>query len=283
MTKAMAGKSLPRTRSGVGTGFPSDIAPTQKLILSRRRFLTGFVPAAGAFALSGCDDLSQTPGFRTFLSSAEELTRSVQRFFLSPNSLAREFSEADLSPDFRANGSTDPDDPEYRDHVATGFAHRRLSLGGLVERPGEFSLADLRAMPSRTQITRHDCVEGWSCIGKWKGTPLGKVLDLAGPRPDARFVVFHCADSLEKDDSRYYESIYLSEAYHAQSILAYDMNDAVLGIPHGAPLRVRLERKLGYKMAKYIVGLQLVASLDGLGGGNGGYWEDRGCQWHGGI
>jgi DMSO/TMAO reductase YedYZ molybdopterin-dependent catalytic subunit len=278
MTKAMAGK--------VGTGFPSDIAPTKELVLSRRRFLTGFVPAAGAFALTGCDDLSQTPGFRNFLSSAEELTRSVQRFFVSPTSLAREFDEADLSPAFRANGSTDPDDPDYRAHVATGFADWRLSVGGLVERPGEFSLADLRAMPSRTQITRHDCVEGWSCIGKWKGVQLAGVLNRVGLKPEAKFIVLTCADMLEKTldgSGRYYESIGLEDAFHPQTILAYDMNDQILPVAHGAPVRLRVERQLGYKMAKYVMKIDAVDSLAALGRGKGGFWPDRGYEWYAGI
>ena len=249
----------------------------------RRRFLRRMAMASGAVLLGGCDRLAESESFKSLLAKADAPTDAALHALTPENALAQEFTAADLSPVFKANGSINPQTPEYLAMVANGFADYRLQVGGLVDKPVSLSLADLRAMPSRTQITRHDCVEGWSCIGKWKGTPLGKVLDLAGPRPDARFVVFHCADSLEKDDSRYYESIYLSEAYHPQSILAYDMNDAVLGIPHGAPLRVRLERKLGYKMAKYIVGLQLVASLDGLGGGNGGYWEDRGYQWHGGI
>src|SRR4249919_2572525 len=167
--------------------------------------------------------------------------------------------------------------------VANGFADWRLRVGGLVDRPLELSLPELRALPSRTQITRHDCVEGWSCIGKWKGVPLARVLDLAGPMPGARYIVFRCADSLAKDDSRYYESIYVSEGYHPQTILAYELNDQVLDIPHGAPLRVRLERKLGYKQAKYLLGIDLVQTMAGIGGGKGGYWEDSGYQWHGGI
>lgn len=249
----------------------------------RRRFLQRMAMASGAVLLGGCDRLAESDRFKSLLAKADAPTDAALRALTPENALAQEFTAADLSPAFKANGSINPQTPEYLAMVANDFAEYRLQVGGLVDKPVSLSLAELRAMPSRTQITRHDCVEGWSCIGKWKGTPLGKVLDLAGPRPDARFVVFHCADSLEKDDSRYYESVYLSEAYHPQTILAYDMNDAVLGIPYGAPLRVRLERKLGYKMAKYIVGLQLVASLDKLGGGNGGYWEDRGYQWHGSI
>ena len=249
----------------------------------RRRFLQRMAMASGAVLLGGCDRLAESDRFKSLLAKADAPTDAALRALTPENALAQEFTAADLSPAFKANGSINPQTPEYLAMVANDFAEYRLQVGGLVDKPVSLSLAELRAMPSRTQITRHDCVEGWSCIGKWKGPPLGKVLDLAGPRPDARFVVFHCADSLEKDDSRYYESVYLSEAYHPQTILAYDMNDAVLGIPYGAPLRVRLERKLGYKMAKYIVGLQLVASLDKLGGGNGGYWEDRGYQWHGSI
>ena len=111
------------------------------------------------------------------LNSAETLTRVTQRALLSPQALAREYSEADLSKEFKANGSTDPQEPDYLAHVKNGFADWRLAVGGLVEQPLSLSLAELRAMPSRTQITRHDCVEGWSCIGKWKGVPLAALFE----------------------------------------------------------------------------------------------------------
>src|SRR5205809_925237 len=132
--------------------------------LSRRGFLTSVATAAGALTLSGCngylDGLSeQGSGFRNFLANAEDLTRTTQRFFVRPSSMAREFSEADIAPNFRANGSTNPDSPEYQAMVANNFSTWKLKISGLVENPMEFSLADLRAMPSRTQITRHDCVE----------------------------------------------------------------------------------------------------------------------------
>ena len=137
-----------------------------------------------------------------------------------------------LSQDFKANGSTDPDDQGYRALAANGFADWRLQVGGLVERPMEsFSLADLREMPARTQITRHDCVEGWSCIGKWTGVQLAKLLDLAGLKPETRYILFTCADELEKTldgSGRYYETIDLEDAFHPQTILAYDMNGAPL-------------------------------------------------------
>jgi DMSO/TMAO reductase YedYZ molybdopterin-dependent catalytic subunit len=152
----------------------------------------------------------------------------------------------------------------------------------------QLSLAQLRALPARTQITRHDCVEGWSVIGKWTGVQLARVLALAHPLPLARYVVFHCADPMDGSDvtapqSTYYESLDLREAWHPQTILAYELNDDALPVANGAPLRLRVERQLGYKMAKYVMRLELVDSLAGIGGGNGGYWEDQGYQWYGGI
>jgi DMSO/TMAO reductase YedYZ molybdopterin-dependent catalytic subunit len=239
--------------------------------------------ASGAALLGGCDRLDKSKSFRALLAMADAPTDFALHALTPENALAQEFTEADLSPVFRANGSINPQTPEYLAMAANGFADYRLRVHGLVRTPLSLSLGQIRALPSRSQITRHDCVEGWSCIGKWKGALLGKMLDLAGPQANAKYVLFHCADSLKNDNNRYYESIYLSEAYHPQSILAYNMNDATLDIPHGAPLRVRLERKLGYKQAKYIVGIELVANLSGFGRGKGGYWEDRGYQWHGGI
>ena len=249
----------------------------------RRRFLALLTSAGGIAALSGCDKMAANPGMRSLLAAADAPTRAALDGLTPDMALAQEFTEADLSPVFKANGSINPRTPEYLALLEDGFAGYRLPVSGLVERPLSLGLAQLRALPSRTQITRHDCVEGWSCIGKWKGVPMGHVLDLAKPTAEARYLVFRCADSLDGDDGRYYESITLTEARHPQSLLAYDMNDAPLTVPHGAPLRARLERKLGYKMAKYIVGLELVASLEGIGGGQGGYWEDRGYQWHAGI
>ena len=253
---------------------------------SRRGFLRGAGLAAGTLVLGGCDSLSQAPWFRKFLFSAERLTIGVQRALLGSNDLAREFTEADLSPVFKANGSTSPDDPAYRQMAESGFADWKLKVDGLFETPTEFSLADLRAMPSRTQITRHDCVEGWSCIGKWKGVPLSHVLEKVRLKPEARYLVFHCADALEKTldgSGQYYESIDLEDAFHAQTILAYEMNDQTLPIAHGAPLRLRVERQLGYKMAKYVIRIEAVESFAAISGGNGGFWEDRGYEWYAGI
>jgi DMSO/TMAO reductase YedYZ molybdopterin-dependent catalytic subunit len=144
----------------------------------------------------------------------------------------------------------------------------------------------VRQIRSRTQITRHDCVEGWSCIGKGKGVPLAALLDRARLNPDARYIVFYCADNLfdtgeEKD--KYYESIGLEDAYHPQTILAYEMNDQTLPIPHGAPLRLRVERQLGYKMAKYVMRIEAVDHIARIREGRGGFWEDLGYEWYAGI
>jgi len=254
--------------------------------VDRRRALATLAASFGALPLAGCDLFSQNPTVRKVLDSAESLTMHAQRLLVSRQALAQEFTEADISADFRANGSTDPDDDAYQTFAQSGFKDWRLQVGGLVERPLQLSLGDLRALPARTQITRHDCVEGWSCIGKWTGVPLSIVLQRAGLKPDARYIVFYCADSpgqwLEAAD-KYYESIDLIDALHPQTILAYDMNGAPLGIPYGAPLRVRLERQLGYKMAKYIMRVEAVESFQGIAGGHGSYWADRNYEWYAGI
>ena len=201
-------------------------------------------------------------------------------------SLAREYEPAAISPDFRANGTTHPDSEDYQKLVASGFADWRLQIGGLVERPLSLSLADLRAAPSRSQITRHDCVEGWSGIAQWKGARLGDLLVRAGVKPKARYLAFFCADTLEMTldgTGDYYETIALEDGFHPQTILAYEMNHQPLPIAHGAPIRLRLERQLGYKMAKYVMRIEAIERFDKLGRGRGGYWEDRGYQWYAGI
>ena len=254
----------------------------------RRHLLRGAVAAAGAAVLSGCDRLSQNESFVATLKSAQNLSHAAARIVAPKSAMAQEFSEADIAPTFRANGTLDPADPDYVALRNASFAGYRLSVGGLVEAPAEFGLEQLRAMPSRTQITRHDCVEGWSCIGKWKGVQLSQVLDVVKPKAEAKFVLFRCYDSmdgpsLDGKDSRYYESIDLDEARHAQTILAYDLNDKALPVANGAPLRCRVERQLGYKQAKYVRAIELVANFDAIRGGKGGYWEDEGYEWYGGI
>jgi DMSO/TMAO reductase YedYZ molybdopterin-dependent catalytic subunit len=196
--------------------------------------------------------------------------------------LAREFAPADLSPVFRTNGNTSVADAGYQRAATTRFADWRLKVDGLVRRPLALPLSALQAMPQRRQITRHDCVEGWSAIGEWQGPQLSRVLDLAGLLPQARYVVFHCADRFGPDP--YYESIDLVDAFHPQTILAWRMNGKPLTIGHGAPIRLRVERQLGYKHAKFVMRIEARDTLAGLYGGKGGYWEDStDYQWYAGI
>ena len=255
---------------------------TGKRRLNRRQFLSRTVHVAGLLALSGCDVLTANETVRSLLGNTERLTRSVQRAVTPRSALAREYSDSDLSAVFPANGNTDPNNRAYDELAAKDFRDWRLSVTGLVTTPSSFSLADLRALPARTQITRHDCVEGWSAIGKWTGVPLRVILEHVQAQTTARYIVFHCAD-LDDDHVPYYESIAVEDAYHPQTILAYELNDHPLDVPHGAPLRLRIERQLGYKQAKYLMGLELTDTLSGYGGGKGGYWEDQGYEWYAGI
>lgn len=240
-------------------------------------------------ALSGCKVLDGATApdsrLRAIFASIESLTQSSQRLLMG-DALAPEYTEADIRQGQRSNGSTNPDSAEYLSLAQSSFRDYRLTVQGLVTTPLSLSLADLRALPTRSQITRHDCVEGWSCIAKWTGTPLSAVLNAAGPKLSARYAVFHCYDTIERSLSgpvTYYESIDLTDAYHPQTILAYGLNNAALPVENGAPLRLRVERQLGYKMAKYIHTIELTDSLSLLGAGKGSYWADRGYEWYAGI
>ncbi len=251
---------------------------------ARRRFLGRVAASLGAVGVAGCDRLSQSDWFPRVLGSAEKLNQRVAALVTGRKAMAQEFTPADLSPTFRSNGTSNPDNPQYQALAAGGFADYRLEVAGLVAKPRSFSLADLHALPSRTQITRHDCVEGWSAIGKWEGAKLSALLDAVEPMAKARYVVFRCADPMDSDGtSPYYESIDMDDAYHVQTILAYKLDDRPLPVANGAPIRLRVERQLGYKHAKYVMRLELVESFAHIEGGNGGYWEDQGYQWYAGI
>ena len=248
----------------------------------RRHFLSRLL-ASGALGLAGCDRLSQDPGVQKILGAAEPLTRAAQNALTPRRAMAQEFSPADLSPNFPGNGTTAPREEDYLALAANGFRDWRLEVGGLVETPASLSLAELRALPARIQITRHDCVEGWSAIGQWTGVPLATVLERARVRPAARYAVFYCMDALDAWGPKYYESIDLDDAFHPQTLLAYALNGRPLPVANGAPLRLRVERQLGYKMAKYLARIELVEDFKGIQGGHGGYWEDQGYEWYAGI
>jgi DMSO/TMAO reductase YedYZ molybdopterin-dependent catalytic subunit len=253
-----------------------------KLILPRRRFLGGLALGAGGLALGGCDAITDNDAVLNVVKQADRLSYGSQRSLVDRQALAQEFRREDMSPTFRANGSTMVDTAEYRQHMAERFANWRLRIDGLVANPLSLSMAQLMAMPAREQITRHDCVEGWSAIGQWRGSPLALILQAAKLSTRARYLVFHCADRLS--GKAYYESIDLVDAFHPQTILAWSMNGQPLPVAHGAPLRLRVERLLGYKHAKFVQRIEAVASFAAIHDGHGGYWEDvSGYEWYGGI
>jgi len=265
-------------------------------LLTRRHALIGGL-SLGGLITAGCskivqsDVLTSSPSFLRVLAAAESWSLHTQRFLLGGGALAHEFKASDISAKFKANGTLNPGGEDYDRHAAEGFANWRLKIDGMVAHPLSLSVAELRKLPARSQITRHDCVEGWSAIGGWTGTPLSLLLKAAGVQPGAKYAVFHCADNLDGEPDKggqqspgqYYESIDLIDAMHPQTIIAYDMNGKPLEIGHGAPLRLRVERQLGYKQAKYIMRITATAGLAEFGQGSGGFWEDRGYEWYAGI
>lgn len=257
-----------------------------KILMNRRRFIGIGTASLSSIALGGCDLFDglgdRSSSARDFLEKANDLTYRVQRLLIG-DALAPEYSESEIRQPMRPNGSTNPQTDAYLALKTNDFADYKLNVTGLVETPKSYSLAELRNMPSRTQITRHDCVEGWSCIAKWTGTPLSGVLDEVKLKPAARYIVFHCYDTLGSSQASYYESCDLMDARHPQTILAYGLNDKVLPVSNGAPIRVRIERQLGYKQPKYVHTIEAVDSFSQIGRGKGGYWEDRGYEWYAGI
>ena len=245
------------------------------------RIRRGILASMAALFVTGCGKLKDSVVGEILARITEGLHESAHRTMGGRMALAREYDRSDISPEFRGNGNREVDTPEYRAATANDFVDWRLEVSGLVEQPLSLSLADIRALPQRTQITRHDCVEGWSAIGEWTGPQLKIILEQAQLKPDARYIVFRCADSF--DETPYYESVDLIDAYHPQTIIAHQLNGEALPVKNGAPLRMRIERQLGYKHAKYLIGIEAVSSLEYIGKGKGGYWEDLGYQWYAGI
>ncbi|MEH6422323.1 molybdopterin-dependent oxidoreductase [Pseudomonas sp. CGJS7] len=254
------------------------------MAVDRRAFVRGLLFLAAGSVLAGYDRISRSQWGPQVLNGAEALTSRVQRLLSPQTSMAEEFAETQVSKTFPSNGTSLPSCPGYRALLAKDFADYRLRVDGLVKRPADLSIAELRAIDEREQITRHDCVQGWSAIGKWQGTSLAAVLDHVLVDLDrARFAVFHCFDEM-KPGLLYYESLDLEEARHPQTLLAYALNGAPLPVANGAPLRLRVERQLGYKHAKYLSRIELVHSLADIHGGHGGYYEDtEGREWYAGI
>ncbi len=252
-------------------------------IITRRSLLAGAGVGAGAL-LSGCDSLIHNEDVRKIIYKENEAHYLLQRGLSSYASLAPEYRPDQMSPVFRANGSINPGTAEYNGWAADKFESFRLKIYGLVNRPLSLSMAQIRSMPARTQITKHDCVEGWTAVGQWHGPTVGSLLKQADVQSKAKFVVFHCADHYHGAKLPYYESLDMFDAFHPQTILAWGMNGAPVTIPHGAPLRLRAERHLGYKQAKYVVGMELLEDFSHIQGGHGGYWQDNvDYDWFAGI
>lgn len=246
-------------------------------LISRRALLIGGA-SAGGLLLAGAGARILAPSFDGLYRAGETLTLASHRLLLASNPLAREFSAADISKTFPVIGTAMPEDANYQRLLAGAFADWRLTIDGLAAHPMSLSLADLRQMPSRTQITAHSCERGWTAIAQWTGVQLSRVLDLVKPSPAARYVVIHCVDG-------WYDSYRLDafEAMHPQTILAYGMNGRELPVQHGAPVRLRVERQLGWKSLKFVHRLQLVERIDHVGEGTGSFVADFGFQWYGGI
>lgn len=244
----------------------------------RRSALAGIA----ALFTGACSKVAENDDVSSIFSSAEDWHRQAHRALAGKQALAKEYPPSAISPTFRGNGSRTVDTDDYRAQLAAGFHDWTLEVRGLVDTPLSLSLDNLRGLPQRTQITRHDCVEGWSAIGEWTGPQLSVLLDAAEVQEEAKFIVFRCADTLGR--GQYYESIDMVDAYHPQTIVAHSLNGEPLPEKNGAPLRMRVERQLGYKHPKYLSAIEAVASLDGIEGGKGGYWEDHyNYQWYAGI
>ena len=210
---------------------------------------------------------------RTVQHAAKAVVSPVMNSLLNRAAPRAEFQAADISPYFWPNGKI-PTCAEWKALADSGFKDYRLKIRGLVENPVELSLDDLRALSRKSQITLHHCIQGWSGIAEWGGVPLGEIVDLVRPKAAAGAVVFHSFGE-GKEGGRFYDSLSLENARHPLTLLAYEMNFAPLGLLHGAPLRLRVENQLGFKMVKWIEAIEFVSSAKAVGQGEGGYNEDH--------
>jgi DMSO/TMAO reductase YedYZ molybdopterin-dependent catalytic subunit len=246
-------------------------------LLSRRRLLASGLTVAGgvaAWRVGGGSDLL-APDHHGIYGVGETLTYAAHRLLTMRQPLAREFTRRDISRVAPVNG--DPPETEAYERLLDGnFADWRLTVGGLVARPQSLSLAEIMRLPMKSQITLQACEEGWSFIAEWTGVALADLLARAGITPEARYVVFHPFD-------RWWDSIDMADAWHPQTLLAYAMNGRPLPPGHGAPLRLRVARQLGYKSIKYLSRIQVVDTLEGIGQGLGSESPEAGYSWYAGI
>jgi len=242
--------------------------------MTRRKWLTA-APAAGSLLLAACKD-SLPPSYGSLFDLSNSLTFASHRFLLRNQPLVREFSRDKITKNFPAINETNPKSDRYQQLLAGGFADWRLPIEGLVSKPTELSLDALKRFPSRTQVTQHNCEQGWSAIAEWTGVTLGNILQDAGMLPQARYIVFHTVDG-------WWDSLDMFDALHPQTLLAYGMNGGDLPVPHGAPVRLRVERQLGYKSLKFLSRIDVTEHLDDIEDGTGAVGAAYGYSWYAGI
>lgn len=252
-----------------------------KLFTRRKLITTGLAAAAGATGLGVAATLADRyglipPDHGGLFGVGETLTYAAQRILMSHHSLAREFSRSEISKVAPVNGLP-PVTDDYQRLLRGKFADWRLEVDGLVAQPSSFSLAELKQFPSRSQITHQACEEGWSFIAEWTGVPLSYVLNLVGVRPQAKYVAYF---SIDND---WWDSIDMPDAWHPQTLLAYGMNGQELPTGHGAPVRMRVARQLGYKSVKYLSRLTVVDTLKNIRNGLGSSEPEYGYSWYAGI
>ncbi len=214
--------------------------------------------------LAGCD-LSPGGGSEPILKSFQKFNDWVQSKVFNPALLAPEYSNAQITPEegFRVNGK-DAEDPQIDTDNWT------LTVEGIVSRPGAFTLDQIKSMTKRVMNTRHCCVEGWSMIPRWGGTPLRELLEHVGADPSAGYITVECGDD-------YSTSYDMPSARHPQTLLCYEAYDKPLTLSHGAPVRIVMPTKLGYKSAKWVNKIIVTNEKPG------GYWEDQGYDWFAGL
>jgi len=249
-------------------------------LITRRKLISGVVAAAGVGGIYAAARIADKYGFlapdhQGILGAGEALTYGAQRILISHHSMAREFDRSQISKIIPVNGEP-PTTDTYQRLAANGFADWRLTVDGLVARPSTDSLAELKRLPSTSQITHQACEEGWSFIAEWSGVPLSYVLHLVGVRPEAKWVVFFTLD----DD---WDSIDMPDAFHPQTLLVLGMNGQELPTRHGAPLRVRVPRQLGQKSKKYLTRILVTDTVKNIGKGWGAADPEFGYSWYMGI
>ena len=251
-----------------------------EMITRRKLMTTGLAAAAGVSGLAAAARIANRyslipPDHGGIYGIGETLTYASQRLLTFRHSLAREFDRSQISKAAPVNGDP-PENDDYQRLLSGGFTDWRLTIEGLVARPASFSLAELKNFPSRTQITHQACEEGWSFIAEWTGVPVSYILSLAGVRTQAKYVAFFPFDQS-------WDSLDMADAWHPQTLLAYAMNREELPTPHGAPIRLRVARQLGYKSVKYLSRILVTDTVKNLGGGLGSYSPEIGYSWYAGI